>query len=98
VRRDGQQKAHAGGAGLSVVLRSNAEASSTTTARKATLSAFIDPRHTIAIRSVGGLYQVSVGPDHPAHQPELFADHRTARGFAGGLRMINRWQINDEGL
>jgi hypothetical protein len=84
------------GAGASDVLGRNVEASSTATTRKATLSAFVDPRHSIVIRSVGGLFQVTIEPEHPAHQPETFSDHRHARGFAGGLRLVNRWQIVDE--
>ena len=52
--------------------------------------------HTIAITRNGDGFRVAVNPAHPDHPPRLFADHREARGAAGGLRMVSGWRLVDE--
>ncbi|QQN73625.1 hypothetical protein [Croceicoccus sp. YJ47] len=88
---------HASGAGASKVLfETNAKEATATRAKKPVLSAFTDPRHRVVIRDIGGMFQVTVEPEHPAHTPETYATYKQARGYAGGLRMVNRWPLQDE--
>ena len=57
-----------------------------------------DTDHTIYITGHGGAYLVAVIPPEPTYEPQLFADHRSARGFAGGIRLCRRWPIHDQTL
>ena len=52
--------------------------------------------HAIHITRYGSGFAVKVDPPHPDHPPRLFADHREARGAAGGLRMVSGWRLVDE--
>lgn len=52
---------------------------------------------SIYIRADGGGYRVTVEPSPEGFTPpDLFDDHKRARGFAGGLRMVHRWRLVDE--
>lgn len=53
---------------------------------------------TIFIRAGGGGFLVTVEPLPPEGfaPPGPFPDHKRARGFAGGLRMVHRWRLVDE--
>ena len=45
------------------------------------------PAHTIIIRKAGGFFSVCIEPPCPGVNPRVFGDIRSARGFAGGIRM-----------
>lgn len=50
----------------------------------------------VTITNEGALFRVKVKPPLPeADLDATFADHRAARGHAGGLRLIHRWPIED---
>ena len=55
-----------------------------------------EPAHSITIASDETGYCVTVEPSHPDHPPRLFADHREARGWAGGIRMVTGWKLIDQ--
>jgi hypothetical protein len=41
-------------------------------------------------------FMVTVTPPHPGHPPKLFEDHRAARGWGGGLKMVRGWKLVDQ--
>jgi hypothetical protein len=83
---------HAKGAGASHVAGYNAEALSNPAAGNPMI---VDRAVTIG-RDDKGLYLVTVSPPCPDHEPRLFDNYKEARGYAGGLRMVHRWAIQDE--
>lgn len=51
----------------------------------------------VIIREGGGGFLVTVEPAPDGfEQPPPFADHKRARGYAGGLRLVHRWKIIDK--
>ena len=89
-----QKNPHAN-AGALVSVGADTNASSSNPARKARLSAFENTNHIIELRRVGGVFEVRIEPDHPAHPPQCYPTYKLARGNAGGLRLVHRWQIAD---
>lgn len=44
----------------------------------------------------GGGFAVSVQPPQPGHEsPLTFTNYKAARGWAGGLRLVNCWPLVD---
>ncbi len=51
----------------------------------------------IFVRAGGGGYLVAVEPAPDGFVlPDPFVDQKSARGFAGGLRLVHRWRLVDE--
>ena len=51
----------------------------------------------IFVRAGGDGFVVTVEPAPDGFTPTgPFADHKSARGFAGGLRLVHRWRLVDE--
>lgn len=88
---------HTGGAGVTVNLAADATPSKAQGAKRQTLSLRYDRSYTIIVRPAGGGFEVAIEPlFEPYGAPKLYADYRSARGAAGGLRLVNRWQIDDQ--
>ncbi|WP_072384070.1 hypothetical protein [Novosphingobium sp. NDB2Meth1] len=49
----------------------------------------------IVIRNEGGLYVVTVEPEHPSYPPQSFGSHKVAYGTAGGMRLVTGWKRID---
>lgn len=54
------------------------------------------PDRTIHLTSDKGSFLVAIVPPHEGHPPKLFEDHRTARGWAGGVRLVTGWKLIDQ--
>ena len=52
--------------------------------------------HTITIAPDANGFRVTVEPSHPDHPARQFTDHREARGWAGGVRMVSGWRLVDD--
>ena len=52
--------------------------------------------HTVHITRDGGAFLVAIVPPSEDYPPQVFDNHKTARGFAGGIRMTRGWPISDE--
>lgn len=64
--------------------------------REATPGIGSDPAHRVIIRPEDGVFVVTVDPAHDQHPPKRFDDHRSARGWGGGVRMVTGWTLVDE--
>lgn len=47
--------------------------------------------HTIVIRALPPAFSVTVEPPHEDYPAQVFGDLKTARGHAGGLRLVTGW-------
>ena len=50
----------------------------------------------IIIKQVDGQFRVCVEPALDREATKTFPTYREARGHAGGLRLVNRWPIEDQ--
>lgn len=53
------------------------------------------PSGTVHIRFADGLFVVETEPADRFYPRQTFAMHRSARGFAGGIRMCRGWRLID---
>ncbi len=83
-------------AGAQGVAGYNTEPSSTAKPKRPTLSVFGSDTHTVHISRDKGVFMVAVVPPVSEYPAQLFATHKAARGFAGGIRICRRWPIHDE--
>jgi len=52
--------------------------------------------HTISIARDGEMYLVALVPPCVTVPPRLFETYKSARGYSSGLRLVNRWPVQDE--
>jgi len=66
-----------------------------TTETRANPTIIVD-RHVVIGRGDGGQFLVTVFPPTATHGPKLFDNLKSARGYAGGLRMVHRWAVHED--